>query len=223
MEAIELPEIIAAACWYLWWQRRQIVRGEDVQTPGRTGPAIVALTLNYVRAAGKPSTTPRLNKWPVALAGQQVVNVDASFSAGEFSGSCGMIIRDNRGSFISAGTAKLEHVADVVAAEAAALLEGLKLCLAAGCSNIMVRMDNIIVVEALKLNEGHAMVAAPVLEDCRNTLKEFGKVTIEHCNRGSNVVAHELARWGRVNPPSVWVDDPPDFLVKFLADDVSVI
>lgn len=72
----------------------------------------------------------------------------------------------------------------------------------------MVRMDNITVVEALKLNEGHTMVAAPVLENCRNTLKEFGKVTIEHCNRESNVVSHELATWGRLNPPSVWVDDP---------------
>lgn len=79
------------------------------------------------------------------------------------------------------------------------------------------------VVDALKHNEGYSMVAAPIIDDCHSTMVEFGKVIIEHCNRESNAVAHELAKWGCVNPPSLWVDTPPDFIVKFLADDVSVI
>jgi ribonuclease HI len=135
----------------------------------------------------------------------------------------GAIVRDHRGNFISASTARLEHVADVVSAEAAALLEGLKLVQSLGCNDILVRMDNITVVDAIRMNEGHAMVAAPVLEDCRELLRDFGKVTIEHCNRESNLVAHELAHFGRASTPSLWVDAPPDFIFKFLADDVSVI
>ena len=78
-------------------------------------------------------------------------------------------------------------------------------------------------VDALKLSEGHSMTAARVLDDCRSILCDFGKVTIEHCFRESNVVAHELAKWGCVNDPSVWAEAPPSFLVKFLADDVTVI
>ena len=69
--------------------------------------------------------------------------------------------------FISASTAKLEHVADVVSVEATALLEGFKLVQISGCNNLMVRLDNSIVVQALNSNEGHSMVAAPVLQDCR--------------------------------------------------------
>ena len=41
--------------------------------------------------------------------------------------SCGAIVRDHKGNFIVASTSRLEHVADVVSVEAAALLEGLKL------------------------------------------------------------------------------------------------
>jgi hypothetical protein len=47
----------------------------------------------------------------------------------------------------------------------------------------MVRMDNVIVVDAIRLNEGYSMVAAPVIDECREMLTDFEKVTIEHCNR----------------------------------------
>ena len=84
-------------------------------------------------------------------------------------------------------------------------------------------MDNIIVTDAIKDNEGQGMVVAPILEECMTLLQDFGKVSIEHCNRESNAVAHELARWGSVNNPSVWVDAPPNFIINLLVDDVAVI
>ena len=122
------------------------------------------------------------------MSSQQVLNVDASFHVEDHTGGCGAVVRDSRGKFIGASTAYLMQIPDVVSAEAAALLEGIKLLQILGCNNVMLRMDNIVVVDALRMNEGHAMVAAPVLEECRFLLREFllrefGKVTIEHCNR----------------------------------------
>ena len=38
----------------------------------------------------------------------------------------------------------------------------------------------------------------------REMLRDFKKITIRHCNRESNVVAHELAEWGRANNLSMW-------------------
>ena len=219
---VELPELISTVCWFLWWQRRQFVRGEEILTPERTAPAVVALAINYVRGA-QAKSTPKINRWPTFLAGQLVLNVDASFTEGDYAGSCGAVIRDHRGSFMSASTARLEHVADVFTAEAAALLEGLKLARDTGCNNLVVRSDNITVVDALRFNEGYSMVAAPVLDECRSYLVDFGRFTIEHCIRESNYVAHELARWGRANNPSRWIDAPPDFIVSLLADDISVL
>ena len=54
------------------------------------------------------------------MLGQLILNVDAAFSEEENTGACGAIIRDSSGMFVGAATAKLEHVADVVSAEAAA-------------------------------------------------------------------------------------------------------
>ena len=125
--------------------------------------------------------------------------------------------------FVAASTAKLEHVADIVSAEAAALVEGLKLAHSIGCNSLLVQMDNLVVVEALKFNSGYSMVAAPILEECRNLFGDFGKVRIEHCNRESNMVAHLLAQQGRVDPPALWKDSPPGFIMNSLADDVNVI
>lgn len=119
-----------------------------MQIPVRTGPAIQALALNYVRAARNPVSNPRTNRWKKPLAGQQALNVEASFSEEDHSDSCGAIIRDHKGMFIGASTAKLEHVADVVSAEATALMEGLKLALSFGCNSFRVQMDNLVVIEA---------------------------------------------------------------------------
>ena len=124
---------------------------------------------------------------------------------------------------MSASTAILEHVDDVFTTEAAALLEGLKLARDTGCNNLLVRSDNITVVDALRFNEGYSMVAASVLQECRSYLADFGRFTIEHCIRESNYVAHELARWGRANNPSCWIDAPLDFIISLLAGDISVL
>ncbi|KAF7103189.1 hypothetical protein CFC21_104207 [Triticum aestivum] len=164
-----------------------------------------------------------MNRWPAFLEGQAVLNVDASFIEGDYAGSCGAVIRDHRGSFMSASTARLEHVADVCTAGAATLLEGLKLARDTGCHNVVVRSGNIMVVDALRLNGGYSMVAAPEFDECRSYLQDFGRFTIEHCIRQSNYVAHELARRGHVHNPSRWIDAPSDFIVNLLADDAFIL
>ena len=75
------------------------------------------------------------------------MNVDAAFSEDTYSGACGAIIRDNRGFFVAASTAKLEHVADVLLAEAAALVEGLKLANTVGSNSLLVQTNSLILVE----------------------------------------------------------------------------
>lgn len=83
-----------------------------------------------------------------------ILNTDASFLEEDHSGSCGAVIRDHAGGFVAASTAKLDHVADVVVAESAALAEGLKLALSLGINSIIARLDNQVVVDALKHNTG---------------------------------------------------------------------
>ena len=73
---------------------------------------------------------------------------------------------DSSGIFVGAAMAKLEHVADVVSAEASALVEGLKLASSIDANSILVQMDNLVIVEAIQQNIGHSMIAAPILDVC---------------------------------------------------------
>ena len=46
-------QLILTGCWYIWWQRRQLVHGEDIENPSRSAMSIVAITANYFTAAKK--------------------------------------------------------------------------------------------------------------------------------------------------------------------------
>jgi hypothetical protein len=52
---VGLAGLVLTAGWYLWWERRQIVHEETVQTPARTAMSIAALTENY-QIAGMEET-----------------------------------------------------------------------------------------------------------------------------------------------------------------------
>lgn len=63
---IESSELISTCCWFLWWQRREYVRGEVILSTERMAMTVVALTINYVRGA-QSKTTPKTNTWPLYL------------------------------------------------------------------------------------------------------------------------------------------------------------
>lgn len=134
-----------------------------------------------------------MDRWKKPVQNQLALNVDAAFSEDDYTVACGAVLRDGSGMFVGAATAKLEHVADVLSAEAAALAEGLKLTLRVGCTSVRVQSDCLVLIEALQQNEGDSMVAAPILHECRLLFVNFGKFVLEHCNCEANMVAHELA------------------------------
>ena len=49
----ELPvaELVVVAAWYMWWQRRQFVRGESIQSPERTVVTLKGLATIFLRAS----------------------------------------------------------------------------------------------------------------------------------------------------------------------------
>jgi hypothetical protein len=66
-------------------------------------------------------------------------------------------------------------------------------------------------------------VAAAIFDDCYHLASEFPKIIFEHSFRESNCVAHELARVARGIASQVWLDDPPNFLLPVLLNDVTLI
>ena len=67
-------------------------------------------------------------------------------------------------------------------AETYALKEGIRLVQQIGCSNFIMQSDCMELVETVKEGDFQALAAAPILEECYNTLKEFPMAMIEHCD-----------------------------------------
>lgn len=111
-------------------------------------------------------------------------------------------------------------VYDPTMAEALALQRRILFAQSLGFSNLLINLDCSEVVQEMTSGNWPTSAASAIYIDCLETLKGFGK---EHCPREANRVAHELARVGRVYPPSVWLDGPPSFVLPLLIDDVTLV
>jgi ribonuclease HI len=118
----------------------------------------------------------------------------------------------------------LPHVVDAPMAEAYALREGLVLAQRIGCNNFSIQTDCVQVVETMQNGGFSATSSAAIFDDCTILWSGFGSVSIEHCNREANQVAHELAKVSFSSGSScTWDDEPPRFILSKLASDVTVL
>ncbi|KQK10208.2 uncharacterized protein LOC112271019 [Brachypodium distachyon] len=221
MTPVTFGELCAVACWYIWWERRQLMHGEPIPPPDTTAFSIQALVMNYVRSYSKQSGIQRLG-WQKPPEGMQKLNVDASFIEDKEEGATGAVIRDASGLFVRASNSCIPIVYDATMAEAMALWNGIQFAKSLGCSNLLISSDSLEVVQEMN-SDSWPSPAAAIYIDCVEALKEFGKVITEHCPGEANQVAHELARIARDDPPNVWLDNPPNFLIPLLVDNVTLI
>jgi ribonuclease HI len=108
-------------------------------------------------------------------------------------------------------------VLDAQMAETYALREGLRLAQQLGCSTVIVKSD------CLEVGNFLAMASAPIFYECYNLWREFAEISIEHCDKESNQVAHELARQAFMSKAScIWVDEPPNCIIPLISNDVTM-
>jgi ribonuclease HI len=149
------------------------------------------------------------------------LNVDASFYADDLCGATGGVIRDSHGSFISARNSKIDHVNDILSAEALALKQGLILAQTVGCDRAICCSNSMDVIQAMEDGGYSNGSAAAIFDDCYHLASYFLKIQFEHNYREANQVAHELARVAGRNDQSVWLDEPPSFLLHLFLKDVT--
>ena len=65
--------------------------------------------------------------------------------------------------------------------------------------------------------------AATLFAECVDISTAIGEVIFKHCIRSCNQAAHVLANYGFCNKSTLtWLDEPPNFIVSTLVDDVNV-
>lgn len=148
---------------------------------------IVASTMNYLKAGDK-KVLMRCG-WQKLAEGKTTLNVDVSFDIDSGTGGTCAIIIDHNGGFVVARP----DVFDAPMAEAFALRDGLLIARQLSCNRIIVQTDCLEVVNCMR-DGFSATAAAAVFDECQTIWEWFDVISIEHCNREANQVAHGLAR-----------------------------
>ena len=212
--------MVAVGAWYIWWQRREAVKGNSVAPPSRTSFAIQALAANYKGAESR--APPHEIPWCKPAAGTYKLNVDARYFNNGM-GASGVVIRSDKGEPIAGAGDPLIHMLDVDMAEAMALQKGLHLVEMIGCRPVVVETDSLKIVQAFNERTDVWSPYTAIIMDCFQTVRRIGQVKVQHCPREANKVAHKIARFVfNSKVPLVWDGDPPSFIATDVLNDVSV-
>ena len=64
---------------------------------------------------------------------------------------------------------------------------------------------------------------APLFADCMDLIASIGNVNFFHCLRETNQCAHKIAKYSfENNSCCTWVNNPPDFILSALMNDVNI-
>ena len=113
---------------------------------------------------------------------------------------------------------------DAPMAEAYAVKEGPLLAQNIGSNRLVIQADSMEVVETTKEGGFSANSAAAIYDECSTIWSGFQDISIEHCSRDANCVAHELARQAmQTKTNCIWGDEAPSFILEFVLNDVTVL
>jgi hypothetical protein len=79
------------------------------------------------------------------------------------------------------------------------------------------------VIEVMNQGGNSFGPAVAIYEDCTLLCCSFTQVLFYHTPRKANMAAPTLARHLTWDMSTVWHEDPPDFLVFVLANDVTIL
>jgi acyl-coenzyme A synthetase/AMP-(fatty) acid ligase len=79
------------------------------------------------------------------------------------------------------------------------------------------------VIEVMNLGGNSLGPAAAIYEECTLLCRSFARISFSHTPREANLAAHLLARNSVGDVSTVWHEDPPNFIVSVLANDVTIL
>jgi ribonuclease HI len=184
--------------------------------------SILSIVANAAKVKANNGT--RATKWCKPPPRYFKVNVDGSIHHDSHAGSIGAVIKDSKGEFSAASTLFLPHVASPAVAEAMAMRKGLSLANRLGCSNVIMESDSTETIEACTGEETWWGESSAIVANCMDLASLLDSVSFKHCSREENEVAHELASSSfSSKPSSSWFEEPPDFILSRIVNDVTVL
>jgi ribonuclease HI len=168
------------------------------------------------------STRDTCCSWTAPPPGWIKINSDASFIGRDKPGGAGAVARDCHGNVIIAACSPLPRCLDAEDAEAKAALRAMKLIGDLGHEKVILEMDCVGAVEALRSYGPNRSRMWSTYDETKLLLQNFGEFRIYHVKRESNRVADALANIARSAGSCNWSRLLPDLVNHLVTQDASV-
>ncbi|XP_074374595.1 uncharacterized protein LOC141715006 [Apium graveolens] len=122
------------------------------------------------------------------------VSVDAAIFKDREEFGFGLVARDHLGGLIKAKSVLRKWVSSPETAEAMAVKEALSWIKQEGWSQVELESDSLVTVQAIRSSMVMRSAFGRIAEECRHSLRQLIKVSLNFVRRSANMVAHKLAR-----------------------------
>ena len=94
----------------------------------------------------------------------------------------------------------------------------------AGFSKMVLKGDNVNVMQAISSQEANISLLGTVVEDIKHLIRGLQWVSISHTRRSGNKVAHVLAQHARTSIEDLyWIEDSPPPIIEQLYHDACLL
>lgn len=118
------------------------------------------------------------SRWVAPDEGNLKINVDASVYAGILSFNVGMVLRDHLGGFYKARNLRREGEVTVFETEAWGVLKAIRWALDLGISNVLIKSDSMLIVQAIKQGATNYLEVGNMLQEIRTLISVRPDISI---------------------------------------------
>lgn len=195
-----LHGLFAAICWSIWLARNDRVWNNKTPRVEAIFNQAVSLFTSYEKAnedlrGWRQQMPPGNIRWSPPEENWIKMNVDGAQSNLGDKAGVGTILRSCDGNSVAAMAVDLEKGGEALLLELRALREALNWTLVYFRGSLIVEMDCLEAIQALKAEHCEWRTEeATLIQECKQTTTQFQQVRFSHTKREGNCVAHALAK-----------------------------
>jgi hypothetical protein len=135
----------------------------------------------------------------------------------------GVVVRDDRGSFLRGCRCSFKNVCDPELAEAQEVKHVVKFALQSRLDSIIVTFDYQTVISKINCSLPDSSAIVAVIHDIKVNSSLYRAISFAHVNRACNRVAHVIAQSAIHGVGVVWVGETPEFFCALVCSEVFVL